>query len=106
MDDNKLVPVTLEEACNHLGFEVDEVKDDALLHKNITRLIKFSDTYLKGALGENYPADDERAKELALLIISDLYENRSTENPKVSNNIRNIVISLETQIKAEMRKDG
>ena len=89
---------------------VDEVKDnlgidyaDEMVERNINRAIKTADAYLKGSIGGNYPTDDPRAKELALIIISDLYDNRGI-NSTVSGNTRRLVDDLSLQLRLEMRR--
>jgi hypothetical protein len=89
---------------------VDEVKDylgidyaDEMIERNINRAIKTADAYLKGSIGENYPIDDPRAKELALIIISDLYDNRGF-NSTVSGNTRRLVDDLSLQLRLELRR--
>ena len=89
---------------------VDEVKDnlgidyaDEMVERNINRAIKTADAYLKGSIGENYPVDDPRAKELALIIISDLYDNRGF-NSTVSGNTRRLVDDLSLQLLLELRR--
>ena len=89
---------------------VDEVKDnlgidyaDEMVERNIKRAIKTADAYLKGSIGENYPTDDPRAKELALIIISDLYDNRGL-NSTVSGNTRRLVDDLSLQLRLELRR--
>ena len=89
---------------------VDEVKDnlgidyaDETVERNINRAIKTADAYLKGSIGENYPTDDPRAKELALIIISDLYDNRGL-NSTVSGNTRRLVDDLSLQLRLELRR--
>lgn len=89
---------------------VDEVKDnlgidyvDEMVERNINRAIKTADAYLKGSIGENYPTDDPRAKELALIVISDLYDNRGF-NSTVSGNTRRLVDDLSLQLRLELRR--
>ena len=89
---------------------VDEVKDnlgidyaDEMVERNINRAIMTADAYLKGSIGENYPTDDPRAKELALIIVSDLYDNRGF-NSTVSGNTRRLVDDLSLQLRLELRR--
>lgn len=89
---------------------VDEVKDylgidyaDETVERNIKRAIKTADAYLKGSIGEDYPSEDPRAKELALIIISDLYDNRGI-NSTVSGNTRRLVDDLSLQLRLELRR--
>jgi hypothetical protein len=89
---------------------VDEVKDnlgidyaDEMVERNINRAIKTADAYLKSSIGENYPTDDPKAKELALIIISDLYDNRGLVST-VSGNTRRLVDDLSLQLRLELRR--
>lgn len=66
--------LTIETIKEEIGIDTIDSEVDSRLH----RYIKVADAYLKGAIGQNYPADDERAIELALLIIEDLYDRNST----------------------------
>lgn len=100
--------VTLEEVCDHMGYLVEEVEaeESLTIKRNILRLIKFSDVYLKGAIGEKYPKEDERAKQIALLVISDLYDYRDLDSKNINNTTRKLLNDLEWQLKTEMRKNG
>ena len=98
--------VTLEEVCDYMGYLVEEVEaeESKIVKRNILRLIKFSDLYLQGAIGKNYPKEDERAKQIALLVISDLYDYRDLDSKNIANTTRKILNDLEWQLKMEMRK--
>ena len=98
MADNVTV-VSVDEVLAYLGIDYS----DDMVRANIERLIKTADAYLKGSIGENYPADDPRAKELALIIISDLYDNRGM-NSTVSGNTRRLVDDLSLQLRLELRR--
>ena len=91
--------VSVDEVKDHLGIDYA----DEMVERNITRAIKTADAYLKGSIGENYPTDDPRAKELALIIISDLYDNRGF-NSTVSGNTRRLVDDLSLQLRLELRR--
>lgn len=89
---------------------VDEVKDylgidyaDETVERNIKRAIKTADSYLKGSVGEDYPTDDPRSKELALIIVSDLYDNRGLQST-ISGNTRRLVDDLSLQLRLELRR--
>lgn len=69
--------LTLEEVKAELGIDYTDNKTDSRLN----RYILVADAWLKGAVGDNYPKDDARAKQLALLIIEDLFD-RNTNNVK------------------------
>ena len=100
--------VTLEDVCDYMGYLVEEVEaeESGTIKRNILRLIKFSDVYLKGAIGEKYPKEDERAKQIALLVISDLYDYRDLDSKNITNTTRKLLNDLEWQLKTEMRKNS
>lgn len=88
--------VTVDEVLNYLGIDYA----DDMVTNNINRMINTADAYLKGSIGNNYPLDDPRAKELALIIIADLYDNRTMST--VSNNTRRLVDDLSLQLRLEL----
>ena len=91
--------VTIEEALTYLGIDYA----DSMVRTNIERTIKTADAYLKGAVGDDYPVDDPRSKELALIIISDLYDKRGLIST-VSGNTRKLVDDLALQLRLELRR--
>ncbi len=91
--------VSVDEVLSELGIDYA----DEMVNKNINRLIKTADAYLKGSIGENYPVDDPRAKELALIIISDLYDNKGIKDT-VSGNVRRLVDDFSLQLRLELRR--
>jgi len=95
------VVVTTDEVLNYLGIDYA----DDMVTANISRLINTADSYLKGAIGENYPIDNPKAKELALLLISDLYDNRGLTSAS-SNTVRKLISDLEWQLKMELRRSA
>lgn len=107
MAENQIVyPVTFEEVCDEIGFVVKEVEKDKVIKRKINRLISFSNKYLEGAISKNYPRNDERAKQLALSVILDLYDYRDIDLKNVSNTTRKMLNDLELQLKMEMKKNG
>ena len=97
--DTAIALVSVEEVLAYLGIDYS----DDMVTANIERVIKTADAYLKGSIGENYPVDDPRSKELALIIISDLYDNRGL-NSTVSGNTRKLVDDLSLQLRLELRR--
>lgn len=90
--------ITVDDLKKYLGIDYA----DEMVEKNLERLIKTADSYLKGAIGNDYPNDDPRANELALIVAADLYDNRDL-SAKVSNNVRNLVNDFLMQLKLGMR---
>lgn len=90
---------TQSEVLMYLGIDY---ADDAI-KANVDRAIMTADAYLKGAIGKDYPKDDPRAKELALIFISDLYDNRGMIE-KVSGNVRRLVDDMTLQLRLELRQ--
>jgi hypothetical protein len=95
----KAYPVTVDEVLDYLGIDYA----DAMVNNNILRAIKTADSYLIGSIGEGYPMDDPRAKELALIIISDLYDTRGL-NEMVSVRTRRLVNDFSLQLRLELRR--
>lgn len=93
--------VSVDEALSYLGIDYA----DDMATRNIERAIKTADSYLKGSIGENYPVDDPRSKELALIIISDLYDNRGLHDT-ISGNVRKLVNDFSTQLRCELRSEA
>ena len=92
-----MAALTSQEVKDYLGIDfADEVTE-----RLIARLIVVSDGYLKGSIGIAYPSADERAKQLALLVISDLYDNRENTE-KVSANVRRLVVDFSMQLRVEL----
>lgn len=91
--------VTVDEALAYLGIDYA----DDMVRSNIERTIKTADAFLKGSVGKDYPVDDPRSKELALIIISDLYDKRGMVST-VSGNTRRLVEDLSLQLRLELRR--
>lgn len=91
--------VTVEDVKAYLGIDYA----DDMVNANITRAINTADAYLKGSIGNDYPTEDPRAKELALIIVSDLYDNRGLQST-LSGNIRRLVEDLSLQLRLELRR--
>ena len=98
-DTNTIQVVKVDEVLSYLGIDYA----DEMVNKNINRAILTADAYLKGSIGNNYPVDDPRAKELALIIISDLYDNRGIDST-ISGNTRRLVDDLSLQLRLELRR--
>lgn len=98
-DTNTIQVVSVDEVLAYLGIDYS----DDMVTKNIERTIKTADAYLKGSIGKGYPVEDPKAKELALIIISDLYDNRGLQST-ISGNTRRLVDDLSLQLRLELRR--
>lgn len=90
--------LTLEEVKEELGIDFSDHD------KRLTRYIKLAKEWLDGAIN-NYNENDERAKQLALLIIEDLYD-RNSNNVKENTTISKLKNDFIMQLQNEARKDG
>ncbi len=97
--DETIQVVSVEEVLAYLGIDYS----DDMVTNNIERAIKTADAYLRGSIGEDYPIEDPKAKELALIVISDLYDNRGLSST-VSGNTRRLVDDLSLQLRLELRR--
>lgn len=92
--------VTVDEVKDYLGIDyVDEMTE-----RNINRSINTADSYLKGSIGINYPTEDPRVKELALIIVDDLYSNRGSQSTNISGNCKRLVDDMSLQLRLELRR--
>lgn len=100
MDENQAV-IGQQDVLDYLGIDYA----DDMIKRNIDRAILTADSYLKSSIGEDYPVTDPKAKELALIIVSDLYDNRGlTVAANVSANTRKLVDDMSLQLKLELRR--
>ena len=94
----------------NLGLSIQDILDylgidyaDDRTTKVLNRTLKTAVQYLRGSIGEDYPVNDPRAKELALIVIDDLYSNHDL-NDKVSGNTRRLVDDFILQLKLELKR--
>lgn len=87
---------TIDEVKDYLGIDYD----DEVSNRNLERYISVADAYLKGAIGDTYPTDDERVKQLALFIIEDLYDRGSysvKENSSLEKMKNDFILQLQCE---------
>lgn len=89
---------TIKEIKDYLGIDYD----DDVSNRNIKKYMNVADSWLKGAIGENYPKNDERAKQLALFVIEDLYD-RGSYSVKENKNIEKMKNDFIMQLQCEGR---
>lgn len=90
---------TIDEVKDYLGIDYN----DDVSNRNIKKYMSVADSWLKGAIGENYPKNDERAKQLALFVIEDLYD-RGSYSVKENSNIEKLKNDFVLQLQCEGRK--
>lgn len=90
--------VSTQDVKDYLGIDFT----DDMTERRIERSIRVADKFLIGALGKDYPRDDERAQELALMIIADLFDNRELSQKQASM-YRKLAHDFELQLRLEMR---
>lgn len=83
---------------------LDEPSEE--MKRRVTRLIKAADEYLQGSIHPNYPKDSMRVKEVALMLIDDLYQKRTNDTKSLSNNVQRFIDSSILQIQQEMKRNG
>lgn len=93
--------LSAQDVKDYLGIDYTDDATDRL----VTAMVSTADAYMKGALGEGYPTDDERVKMVAKIIISDLYDHRDLSD-KVTGATRRLVDSMLQQVRLEMRAAG
>lgn len=91
--------LNLREALDYLGIDAE---DDMIIN-NINRQVEVADRHLKAAVGDDYPADDPRMKEVALMIVSELYDHRAL-SAKEENRINSLARLYMRQIRLEMEE--
>lgn len=97
--------LSVQDVKDYLGIDfADDVTD-----RLVTAMVSTVDAYMRGALGAGYPADDERVKMVAKIIVSDLYENRDLPDKLTGTTTkatRHLVDSMLLQVRLEMRAAG
>ena len=89
--------VSIDDVKKELGIDFSDKNTDARLE----RYIKVAEAWLKGAVG-TYNNSDERAKQLALLIIEDLFDRNSNtvkENATINKLKNDFIMQLKWEIK-------
>ena len=97
---NEIEVLTESELLDYLGIDYAE---DRMVRNSVVSAIVLADAYLKGAIGEDYPTDDPRAKELAKIVAADIYNNRGMTE-KIAYTVRKLVKDFELQLRMELRR--
>ena len=92
--------LTMESLRDHLGIDYEDPSTARIL----SRLLSLADSYMIGALGKGYPAEDERVIQAQLMVCDDLFSSRGMSD-KVSGATRKLLDNLLLQVRMEMRED-
>lgn len=84
--------VSLEEAKTHLRIDSDE--DNTYIQS----LIAASDQFIKNATGKTFDSTNQLAKIVILMIVADMYDNRTMATDKVSTKTRELVSMMLIQL--------
>lgn len=90
--------LTLQDLKDYIGIDYTDEMNDRVMNGCIST----ADAYLKGMIGNDYPADDPRAVALAKIIAADLYETR-TLTVKETGSVRQMVSDFKLQLQLERR---
>lgn len=91
--------LTMESLRDHLGIDYEDPSTARIL----SRLLSVADSYMIGALGTDYPAEDERVIQAQLMICDDFFSSRGVSD-KVSGATRRLLDNLLLQVRLEMRE--
>lgn len=94
--------ITYKEALDYLGIDYE----DEVVQRNVSRAMNAATATVRGAVGadvEKYLPDDPRVRELELIYLDDLYSTRGVA-AKVSGATRQLVHTMELQVKMDLRK--
>lgn len=90
--------LTPQDVKDYLGIDWS----DDMVERRIAHTIKVADLFLQDAIGKDYPKDDARAKELGLMIISDLFDHHElTQKERAT--YRKLAHDFELQMRLELR---
>ena len=94
--------ITVQEVAEYLGIDLDEV--DQVVNNNLSRQISAAESYLSGAIGNDYDGEDPRVKELWIMIAAELYSSRGAMSTKQDAAFRRIASDFFMQLRLE--RDG
>jgi hypothetical protein len=91
----------IEDALAHLGYDVT----DDVITRRVTADLDEAEAYLQGAVGMDIfdlMPEDPRVNILLKAYLDDLHDNRGTTSAKAGNAKRDMILSIETQLKVEL----
>lgn len=94
---------TIEDALLYLGIDYA----DEMVTANVTRALNDAKGYLRSAVGEDVfdlLPEDPKVGRLVLTYLQELYDERSTTSAKSGNAKREMVNSMEWQLRMELAR--
>lgn len=92
--------ITLDEAKAYLRVDLADENDERMLELAIGA----ANRWMISAVGIGYDEDDPKARELELMVIGDLYDNRTTTEIN-QYNVRRLFYDLALQLRLELRDE-
>lgn len=94
--------VSHQDVFDYLGIDDD---DDEMVIRRVESLRKFAASFLNSSVGKHLEDTHPTAKELALAVIADAYDNRGTTQ-RVTTNTRKMIDSYALVLVMEGRENG
>lgn len=92
--------ITLDEAKAYLRVDLADENDEKMLKLAIGA----ANRWMISAIGIGYDEDDPKAKQLELMVMGDLYDNRTTSEIS-EKNVRKLFNDISLQLRLELRDD-
>jgi uncharacterized phage protein (predicted DNA packaging) len=92
--------ITLDEAKAYLRVDLADENDERMLELAIGA----ANRWMISAIGIGYDEDDPKARQLELMVMGDLYDNRTTSEIS-EKNVRKLFNDISLQLRLELRDD-
>jgi uncharacterized phage protein (predicted DNA packaging) len=92
--------ITLDEAKAYLRVDLADENDERMLKLAIGA----ANRWMISAIGIGYDEDDPKARQLELMVMGDLYDNRTTSEIS-EKNVRKLFNDISLQLRLELRDD-
>jgi len=92
--------ITLDEAKAYSRVDLADENDEKMLKLAIGA----ANRWMISAIGIGYDEDDPKAKQLELMVMGDLYDNRTTSEIS-EKNVRKLFNDISLQLRLELRDD-
>jgi uncharacterized phage protein (predicted DNA packaging) len=94
---------TVEDFLRYLGYD----QTDAMIQKNATSALEDAKAYVQGALGEDafeLLPNNPKLNRLVKVYAKDLYDERGSTSAKAGNAKRDMIHSMELQLRLELAR--